>query len=554
MESLFHRSAGQLLHVTSLPHEPQSGWDFGSGDLGPGAYEFVKFLSRAHQRWWQVLPVGPVGYGYSPYQSPSSFAGNPLLISPELLVRDGLLDEQDAQSASAAIRAHGARASGEQANREQANREYVTGEQVDFEQTAAVRLSLLRRAFERRGGMDARWHQGWDEYRHQQREWLDEHCLYAALKVHHHESAWTQWEEGLRRREEGELLRWRERLREECEFESFVQYEFDRQWSQLRAFASDSGVRILGDIPIFVSMDSSDVWGNQHLFELDQEGHPTVVAGVPPDYFSEFGQRWGNPLYRWSEHQRDGYRWWIERFKRVLQWCDLVRIDHFRGFEAYYAIAADSPDARIGEWREGPGEDFFRSVARGFSDAAGSSAAQGLGEFRSGELPVVAEDLGFITDGVRRLRDAFGFPGMRILQFGFGSGGAGSQDLPHRYSVNSVSYTGTHDNDTVVGWFQSQPGQGSVRTAEEIERERTFALRYLDCRPEDIHWAMIRAIWSSVSCLAISPIQDLLGLGSRARMNTPGSVGGNWGWRCGSGMLTERLAERLGELTKTFER
>jgi 4-alpha-glucanotransferase len=460
------------------------------------------------------------------------------------LVRDGLLDEQDAQSGSATIKTHGDHATGEQANREQ----------VDFAQTSAVRMSLLRRAFERRGGMDALWHQGWDEYRHQQREWLDEHCLYAALKVHHHESAWTQWDQGLRRREEGEMLRWRERLREECEFESFVQYEFDRQWSQLRAFASEFGVRILGDIPIFVSMDSSDVWGNQHLFELDQEGQPTVVAGVPPDYFSELGQRWGNPLYRWNEHQRDGYRWWIQRFKRVLQWCDLVRIDHFRGFEAYYAIAADSPDARIGEWREGPGEDFFRSVSRGFSDTGGPSAAQGLGEFRSGELPVVAEDLGFITDGVRRLRDAFGFPGMRILQFGFGSGGAGSQDLPHRYSVNSVSYTGTHDNDTVVGWFQSQPGQGSVRTAEEIERERTFALRYLDCRPEDIPWAMIRAIWSSVSCLAISPIQDLLGLGSQARMNTPGSVGGNWGWRCGSGMLTERLADRLGELTRTFER
>jgi len=572
MESLFQRAAGQLLHVTSLPHESRCGWDFGSGDLGPGAYEFVKFLSRAHQRWWQVLPVGPVGYGYSPYQSPSSFAGNPLLISPGLLVRDGLLDEQDAQSGSATIQAHRARATSMHEARLQATEFQATGgqsigdhlatdhiahDQVDFAQTTAVRMSLLRRAYERRDRMDARWHQGWDEYRHEQREWLDEHCLYAALKVHHHESAWTQWGEGLRRREEGELVRWRERLRHECEFESFVQYEFDRQWSQLRAFASECGVRILGDIPIFVSMDSSDVWGNQHLFELDQEGQPTVVAGVPPDYFSELGQRWGNPLYRWHEHQRDGYRWWIERFKRVLQWCDLVRIDHFRGFEAYYAIAASSPDARIGEWREGPGEDFFRSVARGLGEIRGGAISGGAisgGAISGGELPVVAEDLGFITDGVRRLRDAFGFPGMRILQFGFGSGGAGSQDLPHRYSVNSVSYTGTHDNDTVVGWFQSQPGQGSVRTAEEIERERTFALRYLDCVPEDIHWAMIRAIWSSVSCMAISPIQDLLGLGSQARMNTPGSVGGNWGWRCGSGMLTERLADRLGELTKTFER
>lgn len=544
MGSLFQRSAGQLMHVTSLPalggdedHLRDEfgcfGWcdrwwdlDLGSGDLGPSSYAFVHFLRRSKQRWWQVLPIGPVGYGYSPYQSPSSFAGNGMLISPVMLVADGLLEEGEVREVAKGV-SRGDRAE---------------GDRVDFEQTQRGRTQLLRRAFERCRRAGAEFREGWDQHRHVHSDWLEEHCFYSALKVHHQEQAWTQWEEGLRHREASVLERWRERLREEMEYESFVQYVFDRQWRLLRRYASELGVRVMGDIPIFVSMDSVDVWANQHLFELDSRGEATVVAGVPPDYFSELGQRWGNPLYRWDAHRDEGYRWWKRRFARVLQWCDLVRIDHFRGFEAYYAIPAWSPDARVGEWRQGPGEEFFRSIA------------EGIGCREGDELPVVAEDLGFITESVHRLRDTFGFPGMRILQFGFGSGGAGSQDLPHRYPVHSVCYTGTHDNDTIAGWFASEAGQGSVRSVEEIEREKAFALRYLGCGPEEVVWEMLRAIWGSVACLAISPVQDLLGLGSSARMNTPGTVGGNWQWRCGEGMLTPRFADRLGEITETYER
>ncbi|MFM8574243.1 MAG: 4-alpha-glucanotransferase [Pirellula sp.] len=538
MESLFRRAAGQLIHVTSLAprlpglaHQdilpgtdgPWSLGDLGSGDIGPGAYEFLRFLHRAGQRWWQILPTGPVGYGYSPYQSPSSFAGNPWLISPALLARDGLLKQEDLDDASSG----------------------VTGEdlkQVDFHKLAPRRFELLRLAFRRQPTARPDWSSTWDDFRHRNRDWLDEHCLFTACKAYHQGLAWHEWEPALQRREPHAVASWRERLHGACEFESFVQYVFDRQWRELRQYASSLGVGIIGDIPIFVSMDSSDVWAQQHLFELDDRGRAIDVAGVPPDYFSESGQRWGNPLYRWDQHQHSGYAWWIRRFQKVLEWCDLIRVDHFRGFESYYAIPAEYPDAKIGQWRDGPRHAFFQTIAAG------------LGRHPGQELPVIAEDLGFITPEVHQLRDAFGFPGMRILQFGFGDGSAASLDLPHNYPRHCVAYTGTHDNDTVVGWFESVAGGASTRSQEQIDREKAFALRYLDCTANEIHRAMTRAIWRSVACIAITPVQDLLGLGACARMNVPGTTQGNWIWRCPPGLLTDELGQWLGSLTETYGR
>lgn len=545
MESLFRRAAGQLIHVTSLAPRlpgiasqnsqygtdgPWSLGDTGTGDIGPAAYEFVRFLHRAGQRWWQILPTSPVGYGFSPYQSPSSFAGNPWLISPALLVRDGLLKPEDLDEARQEL-------SAEDLHR------------IDFSKLAHRRQELLRLAFRRQPVARPDWTTGWEEFRHRQRGWLEDHCLFTACKTSHQDRPWHEWETGLQRRDSQTLRTWQERLHGACEFESFVQYVFDRQWTELRNYARSLGIGIIGDIPIFVSMDSVDVWAHQHLFELDDHGRPICVAGVPPDYFSETGQRWGNPLYRWDQHQLTQYAWWIDRFQRVLECCDLVRIDHFRGFESYYAIPAEYADARIGQWREGPRHGFFQSIAAGLSKAP-DQELRGIGQ----ELPVIAEDLGFITPEVHRLRDDFGFPGMRILQFGFGDGQATSLDLPHNYPAHCVAYTGTHDNDTVVGWYQSVAGSASTRTQEQIDREKRFALRYLDCTPDRIHQAMMRAIWRSVARLAITPIQDLLGLGSEARMNVPGTTAGNWTWRCPPGLLTEPTADWLGELTATYGR
>jgi 4-alpha-glucanotransferase len=538
MESLFRRSSGQLIHVTSLAPRlpgfahvdslpgtdgPWSIGDLGSGDIGPGAYEMLRFLHRAGQRWWQILPLGPVGYGYSPYQSPSSFAGNPLLISPALLVRDGLLKTQDLEDAMAGIHAEDLH-------------------QVNFQKIARRRLEILELAFHRQPSTRPEWTQDWDDFRHRNRDWLEDHCLFTACKAYHQDQAWNHWEPALQRRQPAAIESWKQRIGQACRLESFIQYLFDRQWKELRGYAASLGIGIIGDIPIFVSMDSSDVWAQQQLFDLDEQGRPICVAGVPPDYFSENGQRWGNPLYRWEQHRQSGYRWWIGRFQRMLDLCDLIRIDHFRGFESYYAIPSEYPDAKIGHWREGPQHEFFQSIGAG------------LGKIPGQELPVIAEDLGFITPQVHQLRDAFGFPGMRILQFGFGDASASAMDLPHNYPAHCVAYTGTHDNDTVVGWYQSVAGSASTRSQEQIDREKAIAIRYLDCPPDQIHHAMTRAIWRSVARLTITPVQDLLGLGSQARMNVPGTTQGNWIWRCPANSLTPSLADWLGELTETYGR
>lgn len=536
MSSLFARASGLLLHLTSLAARPLgcrsdnqpgtdgpwSSGDLGSGDLGPSAYEFVRFLKRSGQRWWQILPTGPTGYGFSPYQSPSSFAGNSQLISPALLARDGLLRLEDWHDAARSCSTSGT----------------TKTDIAHFELSASVRMELLRMAFRRFQNAKSHLNAEFDSFRTANQDWLAEHCLFTACKNFHQDRAWGDWEEPLKRREQNTLLAWADKLRVPCEFEAFIQFCFDRQWQELRGYCRENGVGIVGDIPIFVAMDSSDVWSQQHLFELDDFGNPTVVAGVPPDYFAILGQRWGNPLYRWSEHQRTGYEWWNRRFKRILQLCDLVRIDHFRGFEAYWEIPATMPDARVGEWRPGPGDDFFHALQRSFGN----------------ELPVIAEDLGFITDEVRNLRDRFHFPGMKIIQFGFGEGKSTSLDLPHNYPVHCIAYTGTHDNDTTVGWFNSHAGEGSTRSQREIDLEKAFALQYLHCEPSQIHFGMMRAIWSSVACVAITPVQDLLGLPSHARMNTPGLASGNWTWRCEPEALSESVANQLRYMTESFGR
>jgi 4-alpha-glucanotransferase len=534
MSIYFDRSAGLLLHITSLPAitAPHGNGEFGSdgmwaagdlfsGDLGPSAYEFVRFLSKAKQKWWQVLPCTPTGYGFSPYQSPSSFAGNPLLVSPALLVRDGLLRLEEWHDASKHLPPNG------------------TWDRCHLEISASKRIELLRIAFRRFQNQRSEIHSQWEVFRHRHHTWLDDHCLFTACKNYHQDKAWNAWDSALAQREPHAMVEWGDKLRVAIEFESFIQFLFDRQWLDLRNYARTQGVFLIGDIPIFVAMDSADVWAQQDLFELDKQGNPNVVAGVPPDYFSATGQRWGNPLYRWDVHKQTGYDWWMRRFRRMLEQCDLLRIDHFRGFEAYWEIPAHLPDARIGEWKVGPREEFFETLSRGLG---------------GGELPVIAEDLGFITPEVHALRDRFHFPGMRIVQFGFGAGDSSSHDLPHNFPTHCIAYTGTHDNDTVVGWFNSKVGEGSTRTQWEIDREKHFALRYLCCNAEDIHLGMMRSIWSSVATMTLAPVQDLLGLDSTARMNTPGTSVGNWVWRCPPNVLDTITAESLAEMTWLYGR
>jgi 4-alpha-glucanotransferase len=495
--------------------------DIGSGDLGPSAYEFVRYLSAAKQKWWQILPCSPTGYGFSPYQSPSSFAGNPLMISPALLVRDGLLRLDEWVDAS------------------ERGCEAMTFDRCHFEASASRRMELLRIAFRRFQNQRHDLHPALEGFRHRHHTWLDDHCLFTSCKYHHQDRAWNEWEPSLARRESHALTEWTDRLRIAIEFEAFVQFLFERQWTELRDYARDQGVYLIGDIPIFVAMDSADVWAQQQLFELDDRGNPYVVAGVPPDYFSEYGQRWGNPLYRWEQHHQSGYDWWMRRCQRMLDQCDLLRIDHFRGFESYWEIPASMPDARSGEWKPGPRDDFFETMSRFLG---------------GGELPVIAEDLGMITDEVRGLRDRFHFPGMKIIQFGFGGIDPSSLDLPHNYPTHCIAYTGTHDNDTVVGWFQSQAGQGSTRNQSEIDREKHFAIQYLACHEEDVHIGMMRAIWSSAATMSLAPLQDVLGLDGSARMNMPGTVANNWTWRCPPGGLTPDTAAMMAEMSWLYGR
>jgi 4-alpha-glucanotransferase len=503
------RRSGILLHPTSLPGR------FGIGELGPEAHRFADFLAGAGQRLWQVLPLGPTGYGDSPYQCFSAFAGNPLLVSLEALVEEGWLDAADLEAAPG-----------------------LPQDTVDYDAVAALKLPLLDRAFRNfearatpvgRGAFEA--------FRDANAAWLDDYALFMAVKEANGGAEWTAWDEDIARRRPEAMARWREERAAVVRARQFGQHLFFSQWQRLKARCHERDVSIMGDIPIFVARDSADVWAHPELFQLEADGTPSSVAGVPPDYFSATGQLWGNPLYRWDEMARTGYAWWIDRFRAALRLVDVVRLDHFRGFEAYWEIPAGEETAVKGRWVKGPGAALFEALREAL-----------------GELPIVAENLGVITPEVEALRERFGFPGMAILQFAFGRDPEAAKFQPHNYPRNRVVYTGTHDNDTTVGWWTSTGEGDSTRTGDEVRDERERALAYLDAEGREIHWAFIRAALASVADTAIVPLQDVLGLGSEARMNLPGRASGNWRWRFTPGALTDGVRDRLKRLADLYGR
>jgi len=504
----FQRSSGVLLHPTSLPGP------YGAGDLGPEAFSFLEFLSAAGQKIWQVLPLNPTGYADSPYQCFSAFAGNPLLISLDLLVEQGLLSRAELK-----------------------NVPRFPKKRVDYGAVIAFRFAKLRLAAEHFfANLEGERKAEFEGFCAKEAVWLDDYALFMAAKDAHGGIAWTGWEAALAAREPEALKYWRERLAKEIAAYKFWQFEFFRQWGALREACNRQGIRVMGDVPIYVAHDSADVWTAPRLFWLDERGNPLKVSGVPPDYFSATGQLWGNPTYRWERLREDGYRWWIARVRGVLRMFDLVRIDHFRGFEAYFEIPAGEKTAVNGTWIKGPGMELFEALEKEF-----------------GELPIVAENLGNITPEVEAIRHRFGFPGMAILQFAFGTDPQGPSFRPHNYEPNQVAYTGGHDNDTTVGWWTSGVGN-STRNEAELREEFEFASAYLNLRGEEIQWAMMRALLASVADTVLIPMQDVLGLGGEARMNLPGRMGGNWKWRYEHGQLRPGMTRRLRELTKVYDR
>jgi 4-alpha-glucanotransferase len=493
----FPRSSGILLHPTSLP----SAW--GIGDLGASAYHFVDWLAKASQSLWQILPLGPTGYGDSPYQCFSAFAGNPLLISLDKIFEEGLLDRQGLQT-----------------------KPFFSDDTVDYAEVTNFKLPLLRQSFERvRSGAFPAQARAFDEFCAAEASWLDDYALFMALREQHEGANWDTWEYDIATRRPAALEHWRNKLADQIAMQKYLQCLFFSQWRQVMAYAHERGIRIIGDTPIFVAYNSADVWAHPDLFYLDADGHPTVVAGVPPDYFSETGQLWGNPLYRWDRMAETGYAWWVARIKATLDLVDIVRLDHFRGFEAYWEVPADEPTAVHGRWIKGPGAALFETFER-----------------MLGELPIIAEDLGLITPPVVELRDRFNLPGMKILQFAFSSD-ADDPYLPHNYTRNCIVYTGTHDNDTTLGWFNTRG-----------DAEREAVLCYLNRDGSDICWDMLRLAFASVADVAVVPLQDVLRLGNEARQNMPGRLGGNWAWRFRAEALTPELAQRLREVTTTYGR
>lgn len=491
------RSSGILLHPTSLPGP------FGIGELGEEAYRFVDFLASSQQHLWQVLPLGPTGYADSPYASFSSFAGNHLLISLRQLANDGLLEEAALASPPA-----------------------FPTTSVDYGAVIEFKMPLLWQSFERFNARATPDQRKWfEQFRQNNQHWIDDYALFMALKDEHHGAPWTEWEPDLVARKPEALSAWQNRLAERANFHAYLQYQFSMQWSSLKQHATARSIQIVGDLPIFVAHDSADVWAHPELFYLDETGSPTVVSGVPPDYFSATGQRWGNPLYRWDKLAQTGYAWWIERFRAALALVDLLRLDHFRGFEAYWEIPGTEETAVKGRWVPGPGADLFNALEKAL-----------------GQVPVIAEDLGVITPGVVALRKQFGFPSMRVLQFGFSSD-ARNEHLPHNFERQTLVYTGTHDNDTTLGWY---------RTREPLEQH---AVReYLATDASNVSLDLIRLAFSSVAQFAIVPLQDVLALGSEARMNMPGRAAGNWAWRYQPGALQDWHRDWLAHITRMFNR
>lgn len=503
------RTSGILLHVTSLPSR------FGIGDLGPEAYRFARFLEAGGQGIWQILPLGPTepAFGNSPYASTSAFAGNPLLISPELLIKDGYLKAADLESVPP-----------------------FSADRVSYIKAAAYKEALFARALShvRPGSRDAF---NFERFCSGHAAWLDDHASFMVLRKHFEGRAWNQWPAGLRDRNRKELSRWRKEHDREIVREKFLQFLFFKQWAALRHACNRKGIQIVGDLPIYVHYDSSDVWAHPGLFQLDSREKPTVVAGVPPDYFSTTGQKWGNPIYRWNVMKKSGFEWWIERIEHSLKFYDILRLDHFRGFAGYWEVPAHHKTARRGRWVPGPGAGFFAAVQR-----------------RIPMMPFIAEDLGEITPDVYELRDRFGLPGMRILQFAFENDDMADPYKPHNYIANCVAYTGTHDNNTLVGWIH---GQGATsRQRSIIRRSRENAFRYLGIREtvKEIHWRFIRALMMSAANQVILPLQDVLGLDNRSRMNRPSTANGNWEWRVRARQLTPKIEKELHEMTSLYGR
>ncbi len=492
------RNSGILLPVTSLPSR------YGIGCFDECAYEFVDRLEKAGQTCWQILPMGPTGYGDSPYQSFSSFAGNPYFISPAELVKKGWLTEADCDQSAEGTRE----------------------DYVQYDVIYKNRFALLRKAFAASGiETDA----SYNDFVLENGDWLPDYALFMAIKDSKGGQSYLEWEESIRLREPEALVSYKNRLMDDVNFYQFLQYEFSCEWKALKEYANEKGIKIIGDIPIYVAPDSADTWAHPELFQLKKNGTPIGVAGCPPDAFSETGQLWGNPLYNWEAHRKSDYAWWISRIRQCFLWYDMVRIDHFRGFDEYYAIPYGDKTAENGKWEKGPGMELFAALKN-----------------ELGELPIIAEDLGFLTESVRELLRDSGFPGMKVLQFAFDSR-EDSDYLPYRYDKNSVVYTGTHDNTTTFSWW------------DELEAEdKSVALRYMNSgrftSKKKLTWQLICLAMGSVSDLCVIPLQDYLCLTNKARMNTPSTLGFNWQWRMERGALTDKLCEKIYKMTKLYGR
>lgn len=496
------RRSGILLHLTSLPSQ------FGIGDLGPAAYEFADFLKKTHQSLWQILPLNPTAldYGSSPYSSLSAFAGNPLLISPEILVQEGLLQNSDLAGVP-----------------------LFSKSEVEHEKVITCKTGLLHRAFEnfkqQRGE-----HEELQRFCEENTWWLEDYALFLALRERFQGELWSAWPRELRLRQQDVLQDAREKLHDRIAMEKFVQFHFFKQWRALKNYCNHNDIHLIGDIPIYVNYDSADVWSHPELFKLDEERKPRLVSGVPPDYFSATGQLWGSPVYEWHTLRATGYAWWLQRLEQNFKLCDFVRLDHFRGFIAYWEVPAHETTAVKGWWVEGPGRDFLRALAR-----------------RYPLLPIIAEDLGVITPDVREAMQQFGFPGMKVIMFAFSNDPYNNnQYAPHTYTANAVVYTGTHDNNTARGWYQREA------SAEERKNLANYVGRELQAH--EAPWEMMRLAMGSVANMAVFPMQDVLGLGEEARMNVPGTVAGNWSWRFLAEQLQPELIERLANLTRIYGR
>ena len=492
------RTSGILLPVASLPGK------YGIGTFGKEAYKFIDCLKESKQSYWQILPLGPTGYGDSPYQSFSTFAGNPYFIDLEILIEEGLLTKSECDKCDFGS----------------------SDEYIDYEKLYYERFDLLKKAFVRSKISSKK---SYKDFCKKNEFWLNDYALYMAVKNSFGGVSYIEWDEDIRCRKEEALNRYLKKYKDEIEFYKFLQYEFDKQWKALKKYANKNGIKIIGDIPIYVAFDSADTWANPELFQFNTKGYPIAVAGCPPDGFSKTGQLWGNPLYDWKYHKETGYKWWISRIAHCYEMYDMVRIDHFRAFDEYYAIPYGDKTAEFGKWKKGPGFSLFKAI-----------------KSELGDLDMIAEDLGFLTQSVIDLVKKTTFPGMKVLQFAFDSR-EDSDYLPHNYTQNSVVYTGTHDNETTVGWF---------KTMKKVDRQ--MALDYLNVKElgsdEQIAYAFIKLAMSSVSNLCVIPMQDYLSLGSKARINTPSTLGGNWIWRMKKGAFTKKLSKKIGEITKLYAR